>query len=274
MPRLAGTLCWLAPVLAAWAGCTNNSWALKGQVQQLQQQQIELSQKNQELQTRVTALDRGNQEKDILTAQAEQRAQVAEDQLAAVKEQLRTMTTQLAQLREQEKSSQQRVRALNASLRRRGAAVIRPNNSLEQTLPVIDLPGVEVRRDGDVIRVELPGSTLFPRSDGRLSPEGVRLVTQVAGQLAREYPRQRIRVEGHTSTAPLPGGVWPSRTQLSLTEALVVFNVMVKQLGLSESRLGVAGHGAAYPVVSNATPAGQQRNHRVELVVYPEKVGS
>ena len=35
----------------------------------------------------------------------------------------------------------------------------------------------------------------------------------------------------------------------------------------------VVGHGSNHPVVSNATPAGKERNRRVELVVYPEQVG-
>ncbi len=273
MSWLARTACLLTPVLVAVAGCADNSWVMKGQVQQLQQQQLALSQQSQELKTRAAALDKENREKDILMAQTEQRAQVAEDQVAALRDQLRGMTSQLAEIRNLQKASQQRAETLSASLRRRGGVSIRPNNSLDENLPAIDLPGVEVRRDGEVIRVELPAATLFPRGDGRISPEGVRIVTQVAGVLSRDFPRQRIRVEGHTNTDPLPGNLGASHTNLSLTEAMGVFQVLTTQAGFAESQLGVAGHGSAYPVVSNATAAGKQRNHRVERVVYPEKVG-
>jgi outer membrane protein OmpA-like peptidoglycan-associated protein len=32
-------------------------------------------------------------------------------------------------------------------------------------------------------------------------------------------------------------------------------------------------HGANHPVVSNATAAGRTRNRRMELVIYPERIG-
>lgn len=265
---------WLVvPLVVALAGCAENPMILKGQVQHLQQQQITLSKQNGELNNRAVALDRINETKEIELAQARQQAQVAEDQLAAVREQLRGATSQLAQLRQNQQASDKKVEALSASLRRRGGVSIQPNNSLQETLPAINLPGVEVRRDGDVIRVELPAGRLYPAADGRISPEGVRLVTSLAAELVRAYPDQRIGVEGHTSKDPLPSGPWQSHHHLSVTEAMGVYNVLVTRTRLKPAQLVVASHGANYPVVSNATPAGKQRNHRVELVIYPDKPG-
>ena len=130
-----------------------------------------------------------------------------------------------------------------------------------------------IRRDGDVIRIELPAVRLYPAADGRISPEGVRLVKGVAVGLVRDYPDQRIGVEGHASKDPLPSGLWQSHHHLSVTEAMGVYNVLVTRTRLKPGQLVVAGHGANYPIVSNATPAGKQRNHRVELVIYPDKAG-
>ena len=273
MSRLARALCLVTPLLAALTGCADNSWVLKGQLQQAQQQQVALSKQTQELQNRAMALDKDNQEKDILLAQERQRAQVAEDQLVAVREQLRTTASQVARLREEQKAAETKVQALNASLQRRGGVTIQPNNSLQQELPAIHLPGVQVRHDGDVIRVELPGDRLYPNGDGRLSPEGSKLVMSVATELIRAYPGQRIGVEGHTSKGPLRSGLWQSHHHLSVTEAMGIYNLLVTQTQLKPAQLFVAGHGSNYPVVSNATPAGKQRNHRVELVVYPDKPG-
>jgi outer membrane protein OmpA-like peptidoglycan-associated protein len=36
--------------------------------------------------------------------------------------------------------------------------------------------------------------------------------------------------------------------------------------------LFVVGHGANHPAVSNGTSAGKERNRRVELVVYPDRM--
>jgi flagellar motor protein MotB len=271
MSRLAWARCLVVPFLAALAGCADNSFVLKGQLQQLQQQQLAVSRQAQELQTRANSLDSDNREKDILLAQARQQAQAAEEQLAAVKQQLGTVTMQLTQLREEQKTSEQKAQALTASMRRRGGVTIQPNNSLQETLPAANLPGVNVRRDGDAIRIELPGNRLFPANDGRVSPEGVRLIVGVATELARDYPQQRIGVEGHTSNVAISGNLWRSHHHLSYAEAMAVFDVLTTQTKLKPAQLIVAGHGANYPVMSNGPPAGKERNHRIELVVYPDK---
>ena len=39
---------------------------------------------------------------------------------------------------------------------------------------------------------------------------------------------------------------------------------------MSPDQLFVVGHGPNHPVVSNASDAGQARNRRIELVIYPE----
>jgi outer membrane protein OmpA-like peptidoglycan-associated protein len=45
----------------------------------------------------------------------------------------------------------------------------------------------------------------------------------------------------------------------------------VNQSQINPAQLFLAGHGPNHPVVSNATPAGKDRNRRVELVIYPER---
>ena len=53
---------------------------------------------------------------------------------------------------------------------------------------------------------------------------------------------------------------------------MTVFDFLVAQTPLRAEQLEVSGHGSNFPLVSNATPQGQQRNHRIELVIYPDKV--
>jgi outer membrane protein OmpA-like peptidoglycan-associated protein len=40
---------------------------------------------------------------------------------------------------------------------------------------------------------------------------------------------------------------------------------------MQADQMFVVGHGGSHPVVSNGTPAGKQRNRRVELVIYPDR---
>jgi flagellar motor protein MotB len=254
-------------------GCADNALVLKGQVQSMQQQQLALSRQSQEMQDRAAALDRDNQEATAMLAQSKQRSQVLEDQLSALREQLSTVTTQLAQARQEKQSTDTKVQALTASMQRRAGMTITPNNSLLQTMPVIGIPDVHVRRDGDVIRVELPGGKLFDSASARLKPGAAQMVTSVALELLRVYPDQILGVEGHTDSDQVLGGQYRNNHELSVARAVVVQDVLVNQARVAPAQVFVVGHGPNHPVVSNATAAGKERNRRVELVIYPEKVG-
>ncbi len=261
--------------LGGLSGCAENALVLKGQLQQLQQQQLALSRQAEELQNRANALDRDNQEKDVLLAQAQQRVQAAEAQVAALKEQLASLSRQLAQARQDQQAAENRVQALSASLQRRGSVPIEPNSSFAQRLPGMNLPGVSVRQDGELIRIELPGGTLFPQQDGRLSAEGARLLAAVAHEIVRDFPDHRIGIQGHLGKISLPAGTpWRSLHHLSYAEAMAVFDFLVGQTPLRAEQLEVSGHGSNFPLVSNATPQGQQRNHRIELVIYPDRAAA
>jgi len=261
---------WL-PALALAAGCAENSMVVKGQLDRLQQQQLAMTRQNQELQARAGSLDRDNQELEALLAQSRQRSQVLEDQLSLVRDQLGGITTQLAQMREEKEATDQKAQALTASMRRQQGVSITPNNSFLQTLPATQLPDVHVRRDADVIRIELPADRLFEGNTAQLNSEGARLLTDAAGEVFRTYPDQLIGVEGHTDSEPIQGGPWRNNQHVSVARALSVYEMLLTQTRLQAEQLFVVAHGGNHPVVSNATPEGRKRNQRVELVVYPDR---
>lgn len=156
--RISWLWAWMSLLVA---GCADNPMVMKGQIAQLQQQQAASSRQYQQLQDRAYALDRDNQEKFTLLAQARQQTKVLEDQLAALRDQLRSVTSQLAQTRSDKENADRRVQVLNASMQRQGGVTIDPNSSLQQTLPAVNIAGAFVRRDGEVVRIELPGHVLF-----------------------------------------------------------------------------------------------------------------
>ena len=253
------------------AGCADNAMVLKGRLSQAEQQQVAMSQQNQQIQDRAVALDRDNQEMGALLAQSRQQSKVFEDQLAALRDQLRGVTAQLAQTRAEKENSVKQVKTLTASMQRQGGVSINPNNSFLQTLPAINTAGVFVRRDGDVIRIELPSNSLFESGSSRLRPGAANLISDVAAELVRTYPDQMIGAEGHTDNDPIVGNQWRNNHELSVARAMTVYDVLVARTRLQGNQLFVVGHGSNHPVVSNATLEGKQRNRRVELVVYPDR---
>jgi len=272
------SVAYLLPVAAlTWtlsvAGCANNP-AMQGKVATLEKSQTTLAANAAELKTRADSLDRNNQELETLLAQERQQKRILEDQVGAMRDQLNTANTQLAKSKTDIDQFTKKTEVLEASVKKQSGAMIRANSSLKNTLPPIKIQGVEVRQDGDVVRVELPGARIFEAGTARLTPEGSRLIDDVMLQVMRTYPEQIIGVEGHTSADPVPAGRWASQHQLSTGMAMAVYDQLTQRTQTSPGQLFIVGHGANHPAASNATQAGRERNLRVELVVYPEKPGN
>lgn len=264
---------WVLVAVTGLSGCANNALVLKGQLERQQQEQLALSNQYKQLQERAAALDQDNQQLQSLLAQSRQESRLLEDQLAAVREQLRSTAAQLAQLQSTKEQQEQRVEALTASMRRQGTVTIRPNNSLLQTLPQLDLPPGHVRRDGEVIRIALPADRLFAPGTAQLQPGAANFIADAAAELYRLYPQQIIGIEGYTDSAAPSSSFFHSQHELSAAQAMAVYDVVATRSSFRPEQLFVAGHGANHPLVSNATPQGRQTNRRVELVVYPEQLG-
>jgi len=239
---------------------------LQEQVSQLAQQKQELG----ELRRNSLELDANNQDLHTQVARSQQQSRLLEDQLRLTRQQLQDTTQRLSVAVDARLQSDNRASALNASIQRRGSANIAANRSSQQKLSPVTISGLEVRQDGDVIRVELPSQRLFVPYSATLTPDAIQLIGQVAASVSGEYGRQKIGIEVHTDNAQLQGDAWRSNHQLSAAQAMVVFEQLVQRHGFATQQLFVLGHGPNYPVVSNATPAGQQRNRRVEIVIYPE----
>jgi len=60
--------------------------------------------------------------------------------------------------------------------------------------------------------------------------------------------------------------------QLSVGEAMAVYDYLTLRSRLKANQMFVVGHGPNHPVVSNGTEAGKERNRRVELVIYPDPI--
>jgi len=261
-----------AVVLVVLAGCANNPMVLQSRLNGYEQQQASLTRQNQEYKDRIASLDRDNQELQATLAQSRQQTKVADDRLTGVSEQLRTMTLQLTQLQADKQEADKKTQALTASMHRQAGVSITPNNSFVQTLPVIRVPGVQQpRRDGDVIRVELPAGQLFEQGTNRLRPGAATSIADAAAELRRAYPDQILGIEGHTDSDQIAGSQFHTNHELSVARAMAVYEILAGTGRYPPNQVFVVGHGPNHPVVSNATAEGKQRNSRVELVVYPER---
>ena len=235
-----------------------------------EQQQL-LAQREQDLRRRAEGLDRDNQELESLLAQSRQQVSVLNEHILATQGQLKATTEQLAAAQSDNTELRNRAEALLASTQAGGRTVgFAPNTSLTVPVALQGLPGVDVRQDGDVIRVSVPTDELFYTGGAQLLPTGERVLASTATQLLEAYPGHVLGIEGHTDGAPVASPQFPTGHHLSVAQATSAYDAL-RRIGVPAAQLFVIGHGANHPRVSNATEAGRQANRRLEVVVYPEK---
>ncbi len=264
----------VAVVGQATSGCNQNPFLSSRQQYpapaQPQQPAAPFSQL-QDLRQRAQQLDVDNRDLQSQVAQLQQQVQLAQEEKSLLRQRLTDAANQLKEIQTAKKEVDQRLDALQASTRQKGGAIITANNSLRDNLPVIDLPGIEVRQDGDVIRISLPADRLFVQGTAQFQPAAFQLLDQAAVSVRQNYPRQIIVIEGHTDNT-LSTGVVMNTHQLAANQAVAVFSQLTRSGRLSAKQLRIMSHGDSQPRFSNATPDGRARNRRVELVVYPETI--
>jgi chemotaxis protein MotB len=139
----------------------------------------------------------------------------------------------------------------------------------EKLRKLIDTGKLEVElRRGQMV-VKLPAAILFASGSAELSLEGEEALAELAAVL-KAVPRRRFIVAGHTDNIPLSkDDTFKSNWELSAARAVSVLTVLIAK-GMKPQNLIAAGYGEYSPVASNGTPAGRQKNRRIEIIVEPD----
>lgn len=225
----------------------------------------------QDLNARLRRFDADNTELHAEVARLQQQINVTDEEKALLKEQLADASRRLQSAEMARVETDRKLEALQASHSFRGGASISANNSLTGSLQLVEIGGLSVRQDGDVVRVELPSDGLFEPGTTQISQAGAAQLDQVAAAIRRHYPRQIVGVEAHLDSQSAVGQAYTAH-QLTATQALAVVHQLVRAGGIPERQLFSMGLGANRPRFSNGDPAGQSRNRRVDIVVYPESL--
>lgn len=258
---------------ALGGGCNNNPFA------QSQQQAAAFppGAGQQPYETQIADLNRrmgqataNNNELTAQIAQSQQQVIILRDQVTLLQRRLEDTAGQLRESLAARQEAERKVEAMQASIQRRGGAMITANSSVKQSLGVVTIPGVEVRADGDVIRIELPADQLFRTGTAQFQPSATGVLDMVSDAIYRNYPRQRIGIEGHTDAPPAFGGPATSAHQLTGLQAQAVMDQLSQRNRLPAAQLFTIAHGANHPKYSTASPEGRTRNRRIEIVIYPE----
>ena len=123
--------------------------------------------------------------------------------------------------------------------------------------------GIDVVRDGDVIKLNLPDGVTFDFNRTELKPQFYPALNNVAATL-REYNQTIVEVSGHTDNV----GSEAVNQRISEQRAQNVASYLIGQ-GLQRERFEVAGYNFRHPVADNSTEQGRALNRRVEIRLIP-----
>ena len=126
--------------------------------------------------------------------------------------------------------------------------------------------GVSVVREGDNIRLVMPGNITFQTDSYNLRSDFYPVLNSV-GEVLAKYGDTTIRVSGHTDNT----GSRQYNQTLSERRAGSVADYLVTR-EVVRSRLLVQGQSFDQPIADNGTAAGRAQNRRVELYVLPNAV--
>jgi flagellar motor protein MotB len=143
-------------------------------------------------------------------------------------------------------------------------------NAGRGSLPMTNISGAQVIRDGDAVRIRVTNTSLFDPGKATLKPGASKTLDQVAGSIRRSYPGQLIGIEGHTDADPIKKSNWKDNHELSYQRARAVYEYLSSRGGIPANQLYVAAYGPNYPVADNRSSAGKAQNRRVEFVVRPD----
>jgi outer membrane protein OmpA-like peptidoglycan-associated protein len=125
----------------------------------------------------------------------------------------------------------------------------------EDGCPDVKPQAVRITRE----RIEIDEKILFATGKSTILPESYGILDSVA-QVMRDYPKIKIRIEGHTDSQ----GSDSYNLKLSDQRAGAVFQYLVNQ-GIGGSRMTSIGKGETTPLDTNRTDAGRANNRRVEF---------
>ena len=119
--------------------------------------------------------------------------------------------------------------------------------------------GVQVRREGDILHLIMPGNITFASARYEIKPDFYPVLNSVA-EVLDEFDQTLISISGHTDST---GSAEFNQTLSEQRADSVKSYLMTREI--AASRIKSQGFGLRYPIASNKTAAGRQENRRVEL---------
>lgn len=114
---------------------------------------------------------------------------------------------------------------------------------------------VDVEKGKYGLEINFRGKSLFGSGSASVSPEGEKLLSEIAREIKDNGSQFSIRVEGHTDDVPISTARFPSNWELSASRAISVIKIF-KKAGIPAGQLEAIGYAETRPLEPNRSPAG------------------
>lgn len=169
----------------------------------------------------------------------------------------------------------------NAELERRNGLLRRIQNAQQEGQKLLtDLKSdlekgysgqadVVVSIENEAVLLTLPDKTLFEQKAGQeVSASGKTLLTPLA-QILTNRPELDVEINCHTDNSLPKDKTLADTWDWSLRRATNLVRLLVRDFNVNANQLTPVGKGEFYPLTSNATAEGRQKNRRTVLVLRP-----
>ncbi len=171
-------------------------------------------------------------------------------------------------LRKDLEAASQRMKELEAELRRKDSAVLMLKEAIMKALAGFEELDVKVEYRNGKVYVILPEKLLFKSGSTTVDAKGIEALNQISIALMKQKDVQ-ISIEGHTDNIPMNSDKIKDNWDLSVLRATSMSKIMIQQ-GIAAKRITAMGRGETMPVASNDTPEGRAKNRRTEIILTPQ----
>ena len=113
-------------------------------------------------------------------------------------------------------------------------------------------------------QLEIQDKVLFKSSEAALTASGEALIKRLVPVLKQAVGL--ILIEGHTDNLPIKSAQFPSNWELGASRATSVLHYLVSQQ-LDSRHLRATTYADTMPIADNSTPAGREKNRRVNILI-------
>lgn len=135
---------------------------------------------------------------------------------------------------------------------------------LNSSLKTLDNQMFDIRAYDGWYEIEIKSSSLFDSGQADLSQAAIEELKRLAVKL--KDVEGVITVEGYTDILPIHNKRFGSNWALSAARAAMVAQIIDSE-GLTSKQISAVGYASQFPVATNRTAAGRERNRRVVIVV-------